>query len=117
MEGKMRRLWITLLAFMLAGALGVAVAQGSTSSKKTTKKTSTTTEKSEASSTKIDINSASKEDLMTLKGIGDATADKIIAGRPYKTKRDLVTKKIVGHKEYQEIKDKIVAHGGETTKK
>jgi competence protein ComEA len=114
----MRRLWIILLTFVLAGALGVAAAQGSSSSsKKTTKKTTTTTEKSEASSAKIDINSASKDELMTLKGIGDVTADKIIAGRPYKTKRDLLTKKIVGKKEYEEIKNQIVAHGGESTKK
>ncbi len=61
---------------------------------------------------KIDINSASKEDLMKLEGVGDATADKIIAGRPYKTKRDLLDKKIVGAAEYAKIKDKIIAHGG-----
>ena len=59
---------------------------------------------------KVDVNSASKEDLEKLPGIGPATADKIIANRPYTTKRDLLTKKIVGQKEYEAIRDKIVAH-------
>lgn len=59
---------------------------------------------------KIDVNSASSEELQKLSGIGPATADKIIAGRPYNTKRDLLTKKIVSQKEYDAIKDKIVAH-------
>ncbi len=59
---------------------------------------------------KLDLNSASKEDLEKLPGIGPATADKIIANRPYVTKRDLLTKKIVGQKEYDAIRDKIVAH-------
>jgi competence protein ComEA len=59
---------------------------------------------------KIDINSASSEQLQKLSGIGPATADKIIAGRPYRTKRDLLSKKIVSQKEYDAISDKIVAH-------
>jgi DNA uptake protein ComE-like DNA-binding protein len=58
----------------------------------------------------VDVNTASKKDLEALKGVGPATADKIIAGRPYNTKRDLLTKKIVSQKEYDAIKDKIVAH-------
>ncbi len=41
--------------------------------------------------------------------IGDVIADKIVAGRPYKTKRDLVTKKVLTEKQYAKIKDKIIA--------
>lgn len=59
---------------------------------------------------KTDINSATSEQLQKLPGIGPATADKIIAGRPYKSKRDLLTRKIVSEKEYDAITDKIVAH-------
>ena len=57
----------------------------------------------------IDINSAKAEELMTLKGIGEARAKAIIKGRPYARKDDLVRKKIVPQAIYDDIKDKIIA--------
>ena len=57
----------------------------------------------------IDINSAKAEELMTLKGIGEARAKAIIKGRPYARKDDLVRKKIVPQSVYDDIKDKIIA--------
>jgi competence protein ComEA len=57
----------------------------------------------------IDINSASKADLMTLTGVGDAYSQKIIDGRPYARKDQLVAKKIVPQATYDKIKDLIVA--------
>ena len=62
-----------------------------------------------ASAADIDINSASKAELVTLKGIGDARADAIIKGRPYKGKDELVQKGIVPDAVYADIKDKIIA--------
>jgi DNA uptake protein ComE-like DNA-binding protein len=59
---------------------------------------------------KLDINSASKDDLEKLPGIGPATSQKIIAGRPYRAKNELVSKKIVNKSEYDKIKDQIIAH-------
>lgn len=59
---------------------------------------------------KIDINSASKNDLMKLSGVGDAISTKIIAGRPYHSKRDLLTRNIVNQSTYNKISDKIIAH-------
>ena len=57
----------------------------------------------------IDINTASKADLVALKGVGDKRADDIIKGRPYKGKDDLVQKKILPQGVYDGIKDTIIA--------
>jgi DNA uptake protein ComE-like DNA-binding protein len=57
----------------------------------------------------IDVNSATKEQLMTLPGVDDATAEKIIAGRPFVSRYDLVKKSIVSKEAYSKIKSKISA--------
>ena len=57
----------------------------------------------------VDINSADEKTLMTLKGIGDVTAKKIIKSRPYGGKDDLVKKKVITDKVYADIKDQIIA--------
>ena len=57
----------------------------------------------------IDINRAKADELMTLKGIGEARAAAIIKGRPYARKDELVQKKILPEAVYNEIKDKIIA--------
>jgi competence protein ComEA len=62
-----------------------------------------------AKQAQVDINSASAKDLAALPGIGDARADAIVKGRPYKGKDELVEKKIVPQNVYAQIKDQIVA--------
>ncbi len=57
----------------------------------------------------LDVNSASKEDLIALKGVGEKRAADIIKGRPYKGKDELVQKKIIPAAVYADIKDKIIA--------
>lgn len=57
----------------------------------------------------VDINSATKEELKAVPGITDAYADKIIAGRPYKSKAHLVTHDIITAGLYDSIKKRIYA--------
>lgn len=63
----------------------------------------------QAQSALIDINHASVEQLIALKGIGEARAKAIIKGRPYARKDELVQRKIVPQSVYDDIKDQIVA--------
>ncbi|MDO8460856.1 MAG: ComEA family DNA-binding protein [bacterium] len=55
----------------------------------------------------ININTASESELDSLPGVGPATVDKIISGRPYGSIEELLEKKVVGQKVFENIKDKI----------
>jgi DNA uptake protein ComE-like DNA-binding protein len=57
----------------------------------------------------LDINTASADELKAVKGIGEADAKKIVENRPYKTKDELVEKKVVSKATYDKIRDQIVA--------
>lgn len=61
------------------------------------------------SENQIDINSASREQLKTLPGIGDAEAGRIIAGRPYVSKADLVGRNVLPEGLYISIRYRIKA--------
>lgn len=106
---------VIVVLFMLSLFATVSYAQGGTAA---SGKDATATKKSKsdtaATKTKkadlVDINAASKDELTALPGIGDAYSQKIIDGRPYNSKRDLLTKKILPQATYDQVKDKIIAH-------
>jgi competence protein ComEA len=58
----------------------------------------------------VDINAASADELAKLPGIGDAYSKKIVDGRPYNTKLDLVRRNIIPQATYDQVKDLIIAH-------
>ena len=55
----------------------------------------------------VDLNSASKTQLMSLPGMDDSSADRIIAGRPYSSEHELLERKILSREEYDKIADSI----------
>ena len=57
----------------------------------------------------LDLNSASQEDLTTLPGISGADADRIIAGRPYDSPNDLLSRRILSKAKFDQISDRVKA--------
>jgi competence protein ComEA len=99
---------LALLALLLSLALVAATAQ--TAGKSTSGNPATASKTAKSSTDKLDINTASKEQLEALPGIGGTYSQKIIDGRPYKAKNELVSKKIIPQATYDKIKDMIIAH-------
>lgn len=96
---------LTLLLFC-----GLYQAQGSASDKTASGQANAGTSASKTkSSDLVDINSATKEQLDALPGIGAAYSQKIIDGRPYHAKNDLVRKKIIPQATYDKISGMIIA--------
>lgn len=98
------------LSFAAENKSGPATETKAVSNAKTTQKsTKAKVGKAAAKVKLVDINSAGKAELKTLPGVSDAAADQIIARRPYLTKADLVTEKIVSPGIYGQLKSRVFA--------
>ena len=108
---------ITRFSHIFFALLTVALMLGAfaTATAKPPYQTPTPTKKTEAKPAEspqtelVDINSATKEQLDALPGIGEAYSQKIIDGRPYAKKTDLVKKGVLPQATYNKIKNKIIA--------
>jgi competence protein ComEA len=107
----MKRIAINSMAWLVLSFLMIALLPAQEKQKTQPKAPAQleTAAKSTAGKALIDINSATKKELMTIPGIGDAYSDKIIKNRPYKGKDDLVKNKIIPAATYEKIKDMIIA--------
>jgi competence protein ComEA len=106
MKSINRKLLAPIMVLLLALSVIPAVAGGQASAGSATTKA--------ASADKLDINTATKDQLKSLPGIGDAYSQKIIDGRPYRAKNELTQKKIIPQATYDKIKDLIIAHQPKT---
>ncbi len=103
-KSRLLLLIVAVVLFTMAGARG-ATTQSTSGEKKST----ATHSKAKAAKELVDLNSATKEQLSELPGIGDVYAQKIIDNRPYKAKTDLTRKKILPPATYKKIAALVIA--------
>ena len=100
---------IRLITLLVAVLFAFGVAATPAVAQKDAPKAGATTSAKELPKDKVDINSASAEELQKLPGIGEALSKKIVENRPYKRKDELVQKKVIPGPTYEKIKDHVIA--------
>ena len=101
------KLYRLMLLLVLSVFLPLGIAQAPKTTGAQTKRAEV--KKTSPSADLIDINSASADELKALPGIGDAYSKKIIDGRPYANKSQLISRKIIPQATYDKIKGQIIA--------
>lgn len=104
----MKRFWMVIATVVIAVAM-MPAALAQTKEPGSVPEANAQTSTAKAATEKLDINTASADQLKELPGIGEAYSKKIVEGRPYRTKLDLVHKKIIPQATYDKIKDMIIA--------
>lgn len=100
------KLFTVLVASLFASAL-IEFSPVWVQSAETTPKPTAETKKTPSKTNRLDLNTASAKDLKAIRGINETQAKKIIEGRPYKRRNELVSKKIIPQQTFDKIKDQI----------
>jgi competence protein ComEA len=99
---KTPKFWLSVM-LLIGLALGASATATRSFALLAPQASATKKDKAAKTGSKLDINTATKEELEALPGIGPATSAKIVEGRPYRAKSDLVKRKIVPESTYDKI--------------
>jgi DNA uptake protein ComE-like DNA-binding protein len=115
-----RRVWILVLALPLAGSTACTskdnpdeirrrTAEATETMRRDAKAVAEGVKEGMGREKTININKASREDLLGLPGLTEHEADRIIAERPFENAHDLVTRHVIPEPEYEKIRDRVIA--------